>query len=289
MYQVRELRKLNAIYSTSVLKELGSKGYSKKIVALLNETNLIGKFAHHNLTFFFEKIFDALLENYRSEYIYKSAIINKILFGRHSINTASMFTEFAVNGSIADVAFFNGTSTVYEIKTEFDDFKRLESQLSSYKRVFEKIFIVTYEQCVTSLLKQLDDNIGIIVLTPNYSLRTIRESHSNFQQLDSSSIFKCFRKTEYLTVIKKYYGHIPEVPNTQIYKLSLELVKKINPLDLHNDFVEILKQRNKSEKFKNFITFLPRSLKALGSTTEFTNVEKDNIIRSLNNTVIYIN
>jgi hypothetical protein len=61
---------------------------------------------------------DELNRQYRCEYVYKAAIASRIVFGRHSPSTASLAIELNVAGSIVDCAVFNGTSTVYEIKTQ---------------------------------------------------------------------------------------------------------------------------------------------------------------------------
>ena len=37
--------------------------------------------------------------NYRNEYVAKNTIINNILLGRHSVNTATMLNELKVAGS----------------------------------------------------------------------------------------------------------------------------------------------------------------------------------------------
>lgn len=44
-----------------------------------------------------------------------------------------MIPEFNVGASKADLAVFNGTSTVYEIKSEIDSTERLKSQMGDYE------------------------------------------------------------------------------------------------------------------------------------------------------------
>ena len=48
--------------------------------------------------------------------------------------------------SRGDVAILNGTSTVYEIKSHYDSFDRLDGQLADYKRVFDHIYLATTEK-----------------------------------------------------------------------------------------------------------------------------------------------
>jgi hypothetical protein len=64
-----------------------------------------------NLTLgqFFDVAFDKLFRSYRTEYVYKAAIANKLLFGKHSPRTAAMQVELPIGRSIVDIAIFNGT------------------------------------------------------------------------------------------------------------------------------------------------------------------------------------
>lgn len=61
-------------------------------------------------------------------------------------------SEFWVDMSKADSVVLNGTSTVYEIKTEFDNLSRLPQQLTDYSKVFDHINVVTHERGVAAVL-----------------------------------------------------------------------------------------------------------------------------------------
>jgi len=60
-------------------------------------------------------------------------------------NKATIFSEFRVGKSVADLAIFNGSSKVFEIKTEFDSDIRLEIQLKNYKKIFNEVFLIITE------------------------------------------------------------------------------------------------------------------------------------------------
>jgi len=68
----------------------------------------------------FESLYKVLTDNYRSEYVYKNTLFNKLLLGKHNLNTTSALVELPIGDSIADFVLFNGSATVYEIKTELD-------------------------------------------------------------------------------------------------------------------------------------------------------------------------
>lgn len=115
---------LSKIFSPTILKELCSTGNSKKLRKILDELNLLYQVdLKKNLESFFNDVYKILLKNYRNEYIYRSIIIKKILLGIHSLNTAHLINECRVGNSKADCVILNGTSTVYEIKTQFDTFR----------------------------------------------------------------------------------------------------------------------------------------------------------------------
>jgi hypothetical protein len=80
------------------------------------------------LSEWFEFFYRLLFEKYRCEYVYKNAIATKVFLSRHSLHTSFMTDEIRSAKSRGDVAILNGTSTVYEIKSHYDSFERLDTQ-----------------------------------------------------------------------------------------------------------------------------------------------------------------
>ena len=64
------------------------------------------------------EIYSYMSKNYRNEYFYQNTLLNKLLLGRHSINTTTALTQIPINKSKADFILINGKAVVYEIKTE---------------------------------------------------------------------------------------------------------------------------------------------------------------------------
>nr|WP_270211591.1 sce7726 family protein [Streptococcus anginosus] len=62
--------------------------------------------------------------------------MNKRLLGMHSINTTTALTEIPVGRAKPDFILINGKAVVYEIKTELDNFDRLENQINEYYKAF---------------------------------------------------------------------------------------------------------------------------------------------------------
>ncbi|MBT3879403.1 MAG: sce7726 family protein [Candidatus Scalindua sp.] len=219
---------------------------------------------------FYDSIYKHLLKTYRNEYIYKNAIAEKILLGKHSLNTSFMLTEFRTAECKADTVVLNGTSNVYEIKSEFDSLDRLQKQIKAYQKVFDLIHIITSPSQLEKVEKVMDSKIGIMVLTERNTIKTIREPKSGRNQVQPMIIFDSLRKVEYVSIIRDNFGFIPDVPNTLIYKKCKALFCKLSPEVAHDSMVKTLKKRGNSICLKEFILGVPDSLKAASLTAKLT-------------------
>ena len=76
------------------------------------------------------QIYKYMSKNYRNEYFYQNTMLNKLLLGRHSLNTTTALTQTPIGKSKADFIMINDKAIVYEIKTELDNFERLDTQLN---------------------------------------------------------------------------------------------------------------------------------------------------------------
>ena len=230
-------------FSASVLMDLARKGHSPTISAILREqpTGIMPRSATY--ADIFESCHALMWSGYRSEYVYKNAIARRILLGRHSLQNTRFLTEFRVADCKADVVLINGTSTCYEIKTELDDFERLARQLEAYRRVFDRIYVVTFSGSVQRLSRHLEPDIGILELTEKYRFATKRPAISNRANVDPLTIFDSMRRSEYTRVLRDATIPIPNVPNTQIYGECRRLFSRLSPEAAHDGMVRALRQR----------------------------------------------
>lgn len=235
-----------------------SKRFDKEFVRLSNPT----------YRDYFKYIYEALTANYRNEYIYKNSIINKILLGKYSLNTTTAINEFRVGKSIADLVLLNGTSKVFEIKTELDNAERVINQIKDYKKVFKEIYLVTHHSLVNKYSRIVSNDIGLIAFTDNNTLSTIREAKENYS-FNYRDIIKCLRKTEFSNIIKKYFGKLPKVSDFEFYKACLELIKKIPSNELHELMMIELKKRNVKEKQLLASDKIPMELKHICLCLDF--------------------
>jgi hypothetical protein len=281
------LSQLSKVFSPALFDSI-VKSENKKYKALSScivKSGFIDSCKDKTLSNVLDHLYYFLNDHYRCEYLYKNVIANQILIQRHNYKEAVMLNEFRANSSLADVVIVNGTSSVYEIKTELDSFDRLPSQLKNYNKIFDNIYVVTHQNNVKTLRKIVDPHIGIITLSKDLSLRTIRKAKSNKNSVDSVSIFNSLRKSEYLSVILDEFGYVPDLPNTRIHKACETLFKLIPKSRAHDYMVECLLNRKLSEDQIDFTKSIPDSIKMLGLNKGYSKGEYDLIKKRLNKKV----
>lgn len=254
---------LSQIFSPIVMDNLAQSNNSSYLSEVCQNSGLVEQIdLAMSLGQFFDWLYNILFYNYRNEYIYKNVITNKILLGKHSLNTSHMLSEFRVGKCKADVVIINGTSTVYEIKSEFDSFSRLENQISAYLQIFDHINVITTNLQANKLKTMLPEEIGILVLTDRNTISTIRKSKSNKKNINQTTLFDSLRKNEYLEIINEYFGTIPDVQNTKIYRECKKLFSKIPPERAHELTIKVLRKRSNIKVLSQFIHQAPSSLSA---------------------------
>ncbi len=252
---------ISRVFSPIVLDHLTSHGYSDYLAEVSVNSGL-SKLIEPSISLrdFLNQIYAVLFTKYRNEYIYKNTIAKKILLGKHSLNTTHLLTEFRVGKNKADVVLINGTSSVYEIKTEYDSFNRLQNQIQSYSKVFDLVNVLTSQSQLEKITVLLPESVGILVLTDRNTISTIRKPLSNLNNFNPKIAFSSLRKNEYLKIIFSHYGYIPDLPNTLIFEECQKLFCAI-PIDkLHGLFINVLKERKRSNLLEDFIVNAPSSL-----------------------------
>ncbi len=210
----------------------------------------------------FEFFYALLSSNYRCEYVYKNAIATKLyLNGHHSLQNSLLTDELRSGNSRADVVILNGTSTVYEVKSAYDSFDRLASQLADYRKVFDHIIVVTTKEKANRVIDLVDDLIGVMSLDAEGELVVVKKSSSNKANTDTAAVFDCMRQPEFCAVVKKEFGGIPDVPNSQIYREARALFCQLDPIRAHDLMIERVRLRGKRKPFVDLVDNAPISLK----------------------------
>lgn len=206
--------------------------------------------------------YSELARDYRSEYFFKNTVAEKILLGRHSVNTATILPEFRVGRSKADCVIFNGSSTCYEIKSDFDNLDRLPEQLSFYRKIFDKTYVVVGKSHVDKVQALCLDDVGVIELTSKKSLRVIREAKISKDPVDVPILMRSLRVDEYKEIASRLSKASIDYPNTEIFSVCENILKSSPSDDVREAFCSTLKQSRKVEK--DYILSLPRSLLMAG-------------------------
>lgn len=278
---------ISGVFSNSHFKRVLEKGYSPYIdkkIERLRDFLAIGSGESRKKVL--ETMYTYLLQEYRCEYIYKNFITQKILLGRHSLNTSTLINEFRVGSSVADVVLINGKSTVYEIKTELDNPDRLQDQLEDYQTAFPEIYLVVHHSNVDTYMEKLSESgIGLIALNKRNQLSIRKQATSTFDYLDVTTMFKCLRKKEYSNIIKKHFGYVPDVPNMFYFKECLKLAKKMDTGVFNKMMGEELKKRKPKEKEIVSSSGVPHYLQNICLAIDPTKKEYERLFNYLNQTV----
>ncbi len=210
------------------------------------------------------EIYKFMSESYRNEYFYQNTLLNKLLLKKHSINTTTALTQIPIGKSKADFILINGKAVVYEIKTELDNFERLDTQLRDYYKAFNHVCLVISEnhyKRAASLLENTPAGIYVLTRRDTISSRLKKEPVIDNSNLDHTAIFKVLHKREYENILLKYYGKLPVASPVFYYGECLTQFLQIPILDAYNMALRQLKMRNRI--LKNEFEKIPYELKSL--------------------------
>jgi hypothetical protein len=233
----------NSVY-TNVIKRFIQDPYSKSNGKIISE------------------IYSYMAKNYRNEYFYQNTLLNKLLLGKHSINTTTALTQISINKSKADFILINGKAVVYEIKTELDSFKRLETQLNDYYKAFSHVCVVTCEDYYDKLNSILNGtNVGICILTKRNTLNFVKEPLAYCNEISHKCLFKVLHKNEFENILFQIFKKLPDATPAFYYDTCYNWFTTIPIMDAYKEVLKQLKKRNKiiKEEFKR----VPYELKSL--------------------------
>lgn len=278
-----QLSTISRLFSSTVFHELAKKGYSATFSRLVRSAEIIKEYYPlATVGDVFEVAFEILNhEGYRDEYVFRAAIIHKVLIGKHSLNTASMLTEFRAVTSKADLVILNGNAIAYEIKSERDTLNRLEHQLHNYQKLFAAINVITSESHLDAVMKIAPKSIGVLCLTRRYTIKTMREAVVQPEKISPEAVFDSLRINEAILVLKKLGEKIPELPNTMKYKALKDIYTKLDPIETHVAMVETLKITRSLARLSKLVTQLPSSLHAAVLSTNIRRCDHDQFVRAV--------
>lgn len=209
-------------------------------------------------------VYKFMSKSYRNEYFYQNTLLNKLLLGKHSINTTTALAQIPICKSKADFILINGKAVVYEIKTELDTFERLNTQLRDYFKAFSYVCVVTSESQYDRAVNILKDTpVGIYALTTHntISMKFRKEPVEDTSQLNHTAIFKVLHKREHEDILRQYFGKLPDTPQVFYYDECLKQFSQIPILHAYKMAIKQLKKRNRIEVME--FEKVPYELKSL--------------------------
>lgn len=259
-----ELASFSRMFSSAVVRELGQQGRSALLARLLAQSSLPDRLGVGATV---GEAFDLAFRSLRSlgnrdEYVYRSAITQKILLGQHSLRSATMLGEARVGMRKADVIVLNGTSTAYEIKSERDSLARLHNQVTSYSLVFAAVNVVTSPNHLEAVLRQVPADVGVLVLSKRFTLRTVRTAVGDPSRTDPVAVLDFVRAAEASAILHRIGIDTPNVPNTQLRSRLRDIFVDLDPADVHEEMVTVLKETRSQRSASDFIASIPMSLRA---------------------------
>lgn len=255
---------LSRLFSVAVVRDFGKRARSPLFARLIKQTRLIRNVSP-DLTVgtTLDQAFKLLKNSaFRSDYVYRSAITQKILLGRHNLNTATLLNEVRAGSCKADVVVLNRTSTAYEIKSERDSLVRLKKQTESYRQVFATVNVVVSKSHLSSVLQLIADDVGVIALSERFTFQTIREAQNLPERLKPTMVLDLLRFDEVIEILHRLGREAPEVPNTMIRSEFRRIFDTLDPIVVHEEMVKTLRGSRSQANLASFISSIPASVRA---------------------------
>ena len=268
---------LRRIFSTKVLRDLAQLGTSPVLESVVRMLQRRGQPVDRtSLGQIYEVSYVECARTERIEYVYKNALVEKKILGRHSLRTASAMFEVSVGGSKLDALLLTASASAYEIKTERDELGKLASQIADYQRAFPKVWVFTCEKHLSAVERQVSPSVGISILGKRYRIKVVREAESFTASLDVPSMLRLLRKRELLDLIGDGGD---DLPNTRIFSEALRAASSGEAVDLNKYVLGILKRRALSNT--PLAEVLPRSLAASALALNLNPTQTSRLIDAL--------
>ena len=230
------------------------------------------------------RFYNSMKLNYRCEYVFKNEIIAELR--KHYAHRRSLVVnEFRVGNSIADLAFFNGESRAYEIKTSYDTPRRLEGQMNDYRRVFDKCYLVVEQNEVEDWLN-CDENTGVIAFRHGprggITMEEVRPAKVN-DHIDVDILMTCLRAPEYEYIAEHYAKVRLSESKYKHYEECKSVLKDMDDRKLHKALLETIEKRKSSFAL---LEQTPYELYQICMSMHLTGKQLNNITSSLNTKII---
>ncbi len=278
-----QLAAMARFFSSAVFRDLARSGQSPLFARLLRLTDIQPRCGGDaTVGQAFESAFSVLKRvGHRHEYVYRAALTQRVLMGTHSLNTASMLTEFRAGTCKADLVILNGTATVYEIKSERDSLTRLANQVANYKKVFAKVYVIASTDHVGGVMKTVPPDVGVLELSSRHQISTVREADDLPGRICPATVLESLRAPEAAAILSRLGVPVPDVPNTLRHAAMRELFAKLEPEAVHIAMVQVLKKTRALAPLRDLIDRLPPSLHAAALSIQIRRADHERLVKAV--------
>lgn len=160
-------------------------------------------------------------------------------------------TEVPINQTqnIVDVLQISTTvSSAFEIKSDRDNFSRLDKQIQSYSSVFNYVSVVISENNYKAVLPLIPKKIGIMLIKESDII--VKRKPSEIKKLSKDALAKIIWKNNLLKIMSsKFTTH--QLKGLSDYELRKLLIKYYNLKEIRSFAYDFLMQKY-SSSFINF-------------------------------------
>lgn len=257
-------RILAELFASNHLQQLAWYGWSDVLTASIEFLDQLERIPPRDATVanIFDIAFDTLYRKYPIEYVYKSCILKKEVIDARSWDETAMYVEFPIADARADMLFVNGEATVFEVKTRFDNIRRIENQLTEYFRCFKSVCVVVEEGQIARYSHAIPKHVGIVVLSSSGFLTNImRKPKEMTDSLDHASMFALMHKREYTKAVSDCVD-LSRVDPAYHYEVALECFKTFPVAKAYDAVLTALRSRQRTQSLVKLCDRLPQSLHA---------------------------
>lgn len=211
-------------------------------------------FELHKKTFSNEFINYLLMNYYVCERVVKYHFIKYLKDSKQDI----VAFEMSIGDSRVDICRINGKLCAYEIKTEYDNYDRLSTQMIDYFNCFEKVYIIVPSQKIDMVKSYIPQKCGIIAYRTDINGDMIF-SHPRAAKKNICDINFCIKSlsSNDLNKLLKLLKIKPLKAKDDNLKLLLEIAKEKNIWPIYRTFLKN-KYKNQWDYLKNnFENILP--------------------------------
>jgi hypothetical protein len=193
-----------------------------------------------------------------------------------------MLTEFRAGASKADVAILNGTTTVYEIKSERDSLSRLARQLDDYRTVFASVVVIAGDNHVDAVRRNTPPDVGVMCLSARHQITTLREPDNQPWRVSPLAVLETVRTNEAKAMLHFLGRAIPDVPNTAVRAELGACFAALSGEEVHRAMLHVLKRTRDMKPLAEFIAQLPASLHAAALSIPLRKPDHARMLAALN-------